>query len=195
MSNFIPIHSILLKFFKDIQTYRQKKPFIYKKTCSDNGFRLKQLCRSSKLCMLQTYFDVPLAQMFTWFSKIGKTNRVLDYILAEMFIEKYITSCYVEQACQIESDHRLIVTHLSIPICKHRGRKQEKTDQPKNLKALETQETKKTISGRYKTKLQLLIRKNILDLKSQKIVITLKQTAKKLDSSEGFKYCKINMEM
>ena len=63
-------------------------------TCNDNGARLKQLCRSEKLCMTQTYFEKPLSQRYTWFSNDGHTKRVLDYILMERFVQQYVIDCF-----------------------------------------------------------------------------------------------------
>ena len=73
--------------------------------CNDNGSRLKQFCRSHKLCMIQTYFDVPLSERYTWFSNDGKTKRVLDYVLTENFLTQFIKRCSIEASCKIESDH------------------------------------------------------------------------------------------
>ena len=128
--------------------------------------------------MIQSYFDVPLSEIFTRFSNDGKTKRVLDYILAERFIQQYITSCFVEPDCQIESDHRLIVTNLSTPRCKRaRWRKREKKEKPRNLKALETQETRKDYAREIANKTPITDQEESIEMKSQKIVIALKQAA------------------
>ena len=83
--------------------------------CNDNGARLKSFCRSKRLCMLQTYFNSPLSKRYTWYSNDGNTNRVLDYVLTETFVQQYVTSCAVEDSFDFESDHKLLVTNLLTP--------------------------------------------------------------------------------
>ena len=111
--------------------------------CNDNGSRLKQFCRSHKLCMIQTYFDVPLSERYTWFSNDGKTKRVLDYVLTENFVTKFITRCSIETRCKIESDHRLVVADLETPCTKRaRWKKRIVKEKPRNLKELDRKEIK-----------------------------------------------------
>ena len=88
--DFNEISSVALK-----QSFYNGMSIVEDEMCNDNGSRLKQLCRSEKLCMVQTYFDVPLEERYTWFSNDGKTKRVLDYILTEHFIQQYVTNCFV----------------------------------------------------------------------------------------------------
>ena len=63
--------------------------------------------------MIQSYFDVPLSERFTWISNDGKIKRVLDYILTEKFVRQYVRRCGVTSDYKFESDHRLIVTELA----------------------------------------------------------------------------------
>ena len=91
--------------------------------CNDNGTRLKSFCRSMKLCMSQTYFDYPVEDRMTWYSGDGRTKKVLDYALVEKFIQRYIQDCSVCTDCNIETDHRLVLTSLSTPTSK-KARKQ-----------------------------------------------------------------------
>ena len=147
-------------------------------TCNDNGSRLKQFCRSNKLCMIQSYFDVPLSERFTWFSNDGKTKRVLDYILAERFVQQYVTRCSVASDYKFESDHRLIVTELSTPSTKRaRWRTRKKIEKPRNLKALEIQETRKDYASEVINQIPITDENESIDLKSQKIVDALKHAA------------------
>ena len=91
--------------------------FTADEACNDNGSRLKRLCRSEKLCMIQTYFEKPLAER--WFSNDGHTKRILDYILMERFVQQYAIDCLLASNYQFDSDHRLVVSCLSTPKTKH----------------------------------------------------------------------------
>ena len=46
------------------------------KMCNDNGAMLKEFCRCNKLCMLQTYFNFPLEERYTWNSNDDKSKSV-----------------------------------------------------------------------------------------------------------------------
>ena len=148
-------------------------------TCNDNGSRLKQFCRSEKLCMIQTYFDKPLVERYTWFSNDGITKRILDYILMERFVQQYVTDCFVASNCQIESDHRLVVSCLSTPKTK-RARWQilKRRERPIYLKALECENIQKAYIENVKNKLPITDVNDSMDIKSQKIVDALNQAAK-----------------
>ena len=63
--------------------------------CNDNGQRLKSFCQAKQLCIPQSYFDHPLNNRYTWYSCDGKTKKVLDYVLTNNFVQRFITDCVV----------------------------------------------------------------------------------------------------
>ena len=146
--------------------------------CNDNGSRLKQFCRYNKLCMIQTYFDVPLSERFTWFSNDGKTKRVLDYVLSEKYVTQYVTRCAVDLDCKVESDHRLVVTDLQTPCTKRsRWKKRETKERQINLKELETKEIRELFVKDVVTKLSIAEEHESIRKKSENLVTILKQAA------------------
>lgn len=105
--------------------------------CNDNGTRLKTFCRSQRLSMLQTYFDIPLEERYTWHSNDGATTRVLDYVLSEKFVQQYVTDCVVEDKYEFESDHRLVVTSLLTPKSKSaRWKPKSQRERQRDISAL-----------------------------------------------------------
>ena len=94
--------------------------------CNENGERLKSFCKLQKLKMLQTFFDHPTENRYTWFSNDGTTKKVLDYILTERFVNNYTENCFVDDVVDIESDHRLVVAVLNTPRSKRARWKKQK---------------------------------------------------------------------
>ena len=90
--------------------------------CNDNGTRLKSLCREKQLCMTQTYFDHPMDERYTWSNGNNTIKKVIDYVLVEPSIQRYVTGCAVEKEYDFDSDHNLIITKLQTPKTK-RARK------------------------------------------------------------------------
>ena len=68
--------------------------------------------------MTQTYFDYPPEDRYTWFSGDGNTKKVIDYVLAEPFIQQYVNDCAVNANYDLESDHRLIIAKMLTPTSK-----------------------------------------------------------------------------
>ena len=162
------------------QSFYNGMSLVEDEMCNNNGTRLKQLCRSEKLCMIQTYFDVPLEERYTWFSNDGKTKRVLDYILTENFIQQYVTNCFVASDCHVDSDHRLIVANLLTPSTKRaRWRKREPREVPRNLKSLESKTVRQKFMQEVANRIPITSPNDPLELKSEKIVTALKDAANK----------------
>ena len=93
--------------------------------------------------MIQSYFDVPSLERFTWFSNGGKIKKVVDYVLTEKFIAiHYMMLCNIRLQIRKWSSANSYWTLDS----KYQTRKMadsEKIEKPRNLKALEIQETRK----------------------------------------------------
>jgi hypothetical protein len=100
--------------------------------CNDNGERLKDFCRSHEVGIASTFFKHRMLHRYTWYSNDGKTRKILDYVLAEKYLQKYITDCRVRRGYNFDSDHRLIKTELVTPCTKKARRRYHKiTPQPK----------------------------------------------------------------
>ena len=171
--DFNAITSVVLK-----NSYFNSTSIIEDLVCNDNGSRLKQFCRSNKLSMIQTYFDVDISKRYTWFSNDGKTKRVLDYILSENFITQFVSKCAVESDCKIESDHRLIVTEFETPCTKKaRWKKRILKEKSRNLKELERKEVKELFVKELTGKMPITDKHEPIKLKSERIVTALKDSA------------------
>ena len=86
--------------------------------CNDNGMRLKRFVRETGYCMTQTYFNHPEERRYTWFSGDKITKKVLDYVIAENFIQQYVNDCDVDTKFECDSDHRILITTLRTPTTK-----------------------------------------------------------------------------
>ena len=89
--------------------------------------------------MLQSYFDYPLEERFTWYSNDGFTKHVLDYILAESFVQQYAEDCKVLPNLEFNTDHKLLTAFFNTPKTKKarwKPKNLNKLCQPKNLEAL-----------------------------------------------------------
>ena len=52
---------------------------------------------------------------YTWYSNDGRTRKIIDYVLAERYVQQYITDCRVRRGINIKTDHRLLKTTLRTP--------------------------------------------------------------------------------
>ena len=60
---------------------------------------------------------------YTWYSNDKRTKKVLDYVLAEKYIQNYTTDCRVYIGFQVDTDHKLLKTTLNAPTCKSARRR------------------------------------------------------------------------
>ena len=149
------------------------------KKCNDNGERLKTFCRSNKLCMLQTYVDVPLEDRYTWYSNDNKTKRVLDYILAQRFLQQYTENCTVKKDYEFDSDHKLLVADFRTPCTKRARWKQRIRREVKpDLSALNDGETKDKFIRNVAVQLPTAAEHDAIDKKSECLVNALNAAAR-----------------
>ena len=106
---------------------------------SDNGYQRKNLCRNKQLCMSSTFFKHRKLHRYTWYCNDGQTRKILDYILAEKYVQQYITDCRVMAGFDADSDHHLLKTALYTPSTRQARIKSCKNPKtPKlNIKALQ----------------------------------------------------------
>ena len=84
----------------------------------------------------------------TWYSNDKRSKKVIDYVLAEKYVQKFTTDCRVYLGFQVETDHRLLKTTINAPATKKARRRYFKNPtQPKrnyNIKALQIPEIQKS---------------------------------------------------
>ena len=83
--------------------------------CNDNGYRLKNYCRNYKLGIGSSFFEYQMENRWTWYSCDKITKRVNDYMLAEHYLQQFVTNCIAEPNIDFDSDHRILVTELNSP--------------------------------------------------------------------------------
>ena len=160
-------------------TYYNGTNIVEDKKCNDNGERIKTFCRSNKLCMLQTYVDVPLEDRYTWYSNDGKTKRVLDYMLAERFLQQYMENCTVKNEYEFDSDHKLVVAEFRTPCTKRARWKQRTRKEVKpDLSALNDTNTKEKFIRNVAAQLPITGEHDTIDKKSERFVKALNASAK-----------------
>ena len=131
--------------------------------CNDNGQRLKSFCQAKHLCIPQSYFDHPLDNRYTWYSCDGKTKKVLDYVLTNNFVQRFITDCVVNPDFKVDSDHRLLVTSIQTPMNKASRWKprKKKTQALKDINALENMDIRSAFIDQTKENLQQTKKDNL----------------------------------
>ena len=84
----------------------------------------------------------------TWYSNDKRTKKVIDYILAEKYVQQFTTDCRVYLGFQVETDHRLLKTTINAPATKKARRRYCKNPTPPkrnhNIKALQIPEIQKS---------------------------------------------------
>ena len=100
------------------QSFFDGKNIVEEPICNDNGQRIKNFCREKQVCMVQTYFNHPIEERYTWISPNKKTKKVLDYILAEPYLLNFTNECYVNQNLNFDTDHHIVITVIALPLTK-----------------------------------------------------------------------------
>ena len=147
--------------------------------CNDNGQRLKSFCQAKQLCIPQSYFDHPLNNRYTWYSCDGKTKKVLDYVLTNNFVQRFITDCVVKTDFKVDSDHRLLVTSINTPMNKAARWKprKKKTKVLKDVKALENTDIRSAFIEKTKENLQLTKNENLGPTEISENIVSAFQSA------------------
>ena len=148
--------------------------------CNDNGARLKNLCRSKRLCMASSFFEYPQTNRFTWYSPDKRTKKKIDYVLTEKFVQQFIKSCKAEPDFDFDSDHRILITELLTPMTRRaRWKQKESKCNPKpNVAMLKDA----NVRDQFKTKLRISLQSETLtadttDQTSRNITKTLNDIA------------------
>ena len=166
------------------QCYFDGRKVIEDELCNENGFRLKSFCRELELCMIQTYFNKPIEERYTWYSGDQKTKKVIDYVLVEQFVQQYVNNCFVSHDSHFESDHRMIVTDLCTPMTKKaRWRQKKVVSAPSpDIKALNNPEISKAFVSNVT---QELVKCQDLEPSSSKIINCLQKAAENTLPKKG----------
>ena len=85
-----------------------------------------------------------MIHLHTWYSNDKITRKINDYVLVEIFVQKYITDFRAEPEYDFDSDHRLLKTILCTPRTRkaRRSQKLPPTKAQPDIKALHNPEIK-----------------------------------------------------
>lgn len=150
--------------------------------CNDNGERLKHYCRFQDLSISSSFFKHRLLHRYTWYSNDKKTRKILDYILTESYVQRYMTDCRVYRSFDVETDHRLLKATMHAPTTKN-GRKRfcKNPTQPStrlNIKEFQNKQIQEHFTNQVDNKLRDNRKKdrNIMD-RSKNLIDILSETA------------------
>ena len=62
--------------------------FVPYEKCNGNGGRLKEFRRAKKIGIASTFFAYDNKERYTWISPYKKKKKVLDYVLAETYVQQ-----------------------------------------------------------------------------------------------------------
>ena len=112
--------------------------------------------------MSSTFFDHKMEDRWTWISPNKQYKKVLDYILANKQLQKYMQDCKVMSSIDFDSDHRALVAKLRTPTTKSkRPTKPAWNEKPRNSNNEDyTQLANNEISKKYFQTLESILRKN-----------------------------------
>ena len=88
-------------------------PHLYHDASNDNGKRLVDLCSSTQLKIVQSYFPQRKGRLWSW-EHSGGTRAQLDYILICKKWANSITNCRAYNTLELDSDHRVITARFRI---------------------------------------------------------------------------------
>ena len=84
---------------------------------NNNGDRLLHLCRSTNLCISDTWFPRKRIHHWTWYSPDGKTKKAIDHILISARWKSSVTNCRVFRGAQLgNTDHRMLIANLRLKL-------------------------------------------------------------------------------
>ena len=94
-------------------THQTVGPHLYHDASNDNGKRLVDLCSSTQLKIVQSYFPQRKGRLWCW-EHSGGTRAQLDHILICKKWANSITNCRAYNTLELDSDHRVITESFTI---------------------------------------------------------------------------------
>ena len=92
---------------------------------NDRGTRLIHFCEEHKLSIMNTYFELPARQRYTWKSPGDVTRNQIDYILIRQRFRNSITKCKTYPGADINSDHNPVIAKVRIKLKSNKGEDKE----------------------------------------------------------------------
>ena len=87
------------------------------RTTNDNGDRLLSFCRSTDLCIADSWFPRKQIHHWTWYSNDGFTKKAIDHIIISRRWLRCVTQCRVFRGAQLgNTDHRLLCANIRLKL-------------------------------------------------------------------------------
>ena len=87
------------------------------RTTNDNGERLLSFCRSTDLCIADSWFPRRQIHHWTWYSNDGFTKKAIDHIIISRRWLRCVTQCRVFRGAQLgNTDHRLLCANIRLKL-------------------------------------------------------------------------------
>ena len=83
---------------------------------NDRGTRLVHFCEEHKLAIMNTYFQIPKRQLYTWKSPGDIIRNQIDYILISQRFRHSIKRCRTYPGADIGSDHNPVVARMKVKL-------------------------------------------------------------------------------
>ena len=87
------------------------------RTTNDNGDRLLSFCRSTDLCIADSWFPRKQIHHWTWYSNDGFTKKAIDHIIISRRWLRCVIQCRVFRGAQLgKTDHRLLCANIRLKL-------------------------------------------------------------------------------
>ena len=95
------------------------------RTTNDNGERLLSFCRSTDLCIADSWFPRKRIHHWTWYSNDGFTKKAIDHIIISRRWLRRVIQCRVFRGAQLgNTDYRLLRANIRLKLMAPPGSRQ-----------------------------------------------------------------------
>ena len=121
---------------------------------NDNGHRLVDVCRTTNLCIMDTWFPRKQIHHWTWYSNDGITRKSIDHILVSARWKSAVSHCRVYRGAQLgNTDHRMLVAEMRLRL---QAQKQDATLRKLNTATLKDADTQHSFAIALQNRFQAL---------------------------------------
>ena len=117
---------------------------------NERGTRLIHFCEQHNLSIMNTYFDLPARQKYTWKSPGDVTRNQIDYILIRRRFRNSIRKCKTYPGTDVNSDHNPVVANVNIKLKSCKMLKKEDSNYDADCLKIESTREKYNVEVRNK---------------------------------------------